>query len=236
MPDAMMCAIPARAGSTRLAGKNLLPLNGKPMIAYSIETALASGLFDDVYVCTEDERIAEVARAHGARVPMLMPAELCGDLVPSHAPCQRMAGFLAEECGRAIEVLVCLQPTSPLRSAADLTAAVERFGRGDLDALVSVTPIDPHYFHWALQREDHERCRMYFGDEFMMERPLLPPVYRPNGSIKIARLEKLRATGHFFGPRLGAIETPEERSIHVATRFEFELCEFLLARRDACAG
>ncbi len=225
----ILCAIPAKAGSKRLPGKNLLPLAGKPMIAYSIETALASGLFEDVYVCTEDPTIAEVARQYGAKVPILIPPDLCGDLVPSHVPCQYMAAFLAER-GQPKEILVCLQPTSPLRSVEDLKTSVECFLRGDLDFLVSVTSIDPHYFHWAVVQDDG-RWRLYFGEQYMRERPLLPPVYRPNGSIKIAFLEKLQAIGHFFGPRLGVIVTPEERSVHVGTRFDFELCEFLIMRQ-----
>ena len=233
MNTAMLCAIPARGGSKRLPDKNLLPLAGKPMIAYTIETALKSGRFADVYVCTDDRRIAEAAREYGARVPLLMPPELCDDLVASHVPCRRMAEFLAAEERLTTDSLVCLQPTSPLRSVADLTAAVDRFERGDLDFLVSVTPIDPHYFHWAVEESAQAEWRMFFGDRFMKERPLLPPVFRPNGAIKIARLDKLAAAGHFFGLRLGTIETPEDRSIHVATRFEFDLCEYLLARRSA---
>jgi len=229
MIEQMLCCIPARAGSKRLPGKNLMPLAGKPMIAYSIETALTSGLFDNVYVCTEDPTIAEVARRYGASVPILMPPDLCRDLVPSHIPCQHMAEFLGNIAQRK-EILVCLQPTSPLRSVEDLRRSVERFLHGDLDFLVSVTRIDPHYFHWAIVPNDDNYWRLYFGDKYMQERPMLPPVYRPNGSIKIARLDKLKEIGHFFGSRLGVVETPEERSIHVATQLDFNLCEFLLRR------
>ncbi len=227
--DSWLCAIPARAGSKRLAGKNLRALAGKPMLAYSIEAALESGLFKDVFVCTEDETIAFEARRRGAQVPFLMPAELCGDMVASHAPCQRMAEHLAAK-GRTIDTLVCLQPSSPLRSSDDIKASVDRFSRGDLDFLASATPIDPHYFHWALSEKSDE-WGMWFGTQYIKDRTLLPPVLRPNGSIKIARLERLREVGHFFGPRLGVVETPEERSVHVATTFDFDLCEFLLARR-----
>lgn len=225
----LLCAIPARAGSKRLPGKNLLKLTGKPMIAYTIEAAIQTELFDKVYVCTDDERIATTARQYGAVVPILMPSDLCGDLVPSHAPCQYMASYLANR-GEKKDILVCLQPTSPLRSSDDIKAGVTRFIQNDLSFLVSITPIDPRYFHWALLPDDNECWHMYFGDEYMRERSLLPPVYRPNGSIKIARLDSLKKTGHFFGASLGTIETPEERSIHVATSFEFELCEFLLRK------
>lgn len=232
MLDGILCTIPARGGSKRLPRKNLRKLAGKPLIAYTIETAQQSGLFENVYVCTDDEEIAGIAREYNASVPILMPAELCGDLVASHVPCQYLAAHLAKN-GRTAQTLVCLQPTSPLRVADDLRAAMNRFQDHDFDSVVSVTPLDPHDFHWAVVPNGDDYWRMYFGNQYMKERPLLLPVYRPNGSIKIARLKALEQTGHFFGERLGVIETPVERSVHVAVEFDLRLCEQLLSERAA---
>src|SRR6202034_3827976 len=145
----MLCTIPARAGSKRLPGKNLQTLAGRPLIAYTIEVARQSGLFETVYVCTEDEEIADVARSCGASVPILMPQELCGDLVASHIPCRHMASHLAG-LGQSTDTLVCLQPTSPLRSVKDLISAVKKFQRGDFDFLVIVTTVSPHDYHSAV--------------------------------------------------------------------------------------
>jgi CMP-N,N'-diacetyllegionaminic acid synthase len=228
----MLCAIPARGGSKRLPRKNLRALAGKPLIAYTIEVARQSGLFESVYVCTEDKEIADIARDWGASVPILMPEELCGDLIASHIPCQHLAAHLAGR-GRSTDTLVCLQPTSPLRSIDDLTEAVSKFKGNDFDSLVSVTPVDPHDFHWAVVPNGDDYWRMYFGNEYMKERPLLPPVFRPNGSIKIARLPALARVGHFFGERMGVVEMPPERSVHVALEFDLKLCELILAERTA---
>jgi CMP-N,N'-diacetyllegionaminic acid synthase len=230
VPERMLCAIPARGGSKRLPRKNLRSLAGKPLIAYTIEVARDSGIFDKVYVCTEDKEIADVALSCGASVPMLMPEELCGDLIASHIPCQRIAAHLATQ-GIPTDSLACLQPTSPLRSVDDLRLAVKKFEEGDFDFVVSVTPVDPHDFHWAVEPGDNNYWHMYFGSKYLKERPLLPPVFRPNGSIKIGRLPALEQIGHFFGERLGVIETPPERSIHVALEFDLKLCETLLAER-----
>jgi CMP-N,N'-diacetyllegionaminic acid synthase len=224
----MICTIPARGGSKRLARKNLRELAGKPLIAYSIEAALATGLFSQVYVCTEDEEIARTAIQFGAVVPELVPGELCGDLVASHIPCQYIATRLSK--GEPPDSLLCLQPSSPLRSAQDILDAVEKFSGGQFDFLVSVTPVDPHDFHWAVVPGEGLYWRMFFGSEYMKERPLLPPVYRPNGSIKIAKLSVLAAIGNFFGERLGVIETPVERSVHVAVEFDLQRCETILNR------
>jgi CMP-N-acetylneuraminic acid synthetase len=73
---------------------------------------------------------------------------------------------------------------------------------------------------------------MYFGDKYMIERPLLPPVYRPNGSIKIGRVDPLLERRNFFGPRLTVYPTPEERSLHVAEQYDFDLAEFLMSRQQ----
>ena len=92
MPENIICMIPARIGSKRLQRKNLLPLAGKPMLGYSIEAAREAGC-TPVYVCTESEEIADLARQIGAEVPFLVPEELCGDFISSHEPCQ----FVAEK-------------------------------------------------------------------------------------------------------------------------------------------
>lgn len=230
MPERMLCAIPARGGSKRLPRKNVRNLAGKPMIAHTIETARQSGIFDTVYVCTDDQEIADVALSHGAAVPFLMPQELCGDLVASHIPCQRLAVHLAEHANPT-DTLVCLQPTSPLRTVDDLQSAVNKFQTNAFDFVVSVTPVDPHYFHWAVAPKQDDFWGMYFGAQFLKERPLLPPVFRPNGSIKIGRLPVLAEVGHFFGERLGVVETPEDHSVHVAVEFDLKLCEMILAER-----
>jgi CMP-N,N'-diacetyllegionaminic acid synthase len=222
----MICTIPARGGSKRLSRKNLRHLAGKPLIAYSIESALQSGLFEQVYVCTEDEEIANVAVEFGAKVPKLVPAELCGDMVASHIPCQYIERQLPSH--GEVDDLICLQPSSPLRSVQDILDAVVKFNEGQFDFLVSVTPIDPHDFHWAVVPGGSDYWRMFFGSQYLKERLLLPPVYRPNGSIKIAKLGALATLGHFFGERLGAINTPFERSVHVALEFDLKLCETIL--------
>lgn len=228
MRDKMICTIPARGGSKRLPRKNVRELAGKPLIAYSIEAALEARLFDQVYVCTEDAEIARVATQFGASVPELVPGELCGDLVASHIPCQYVASRLP--ANGQIDSLMCLQPSSPLRSAQDIREAVEKFSGGQFDFVVSVTPVDPHDFHWAVVPGEGMYWRMFFGTQYLKERPLLPPVYRPNGSIKVAKLSALAATGNFFGERLGVIETPVERSVHVAMEFDLKLCETILKR------
>ena len=219
-----ICIIPARNGSKRLPNKNIKELNKIPMIVYSIKAALDSKLFDNIYVATDDIKIANISRKNGATVPFLIPVNLCEDNIASHIPCQ----YLIDKLKQKYQTLVCLQPTSPLRSNYDIIMSVQKYEKNNYNFLVSSTLIDPHYFHWALL--DNDDCNMYFGKKYMKERIYLENVYRPNGSIKIANINELKNHGNFFGNKLGMIEIPEERSIHVATQYEFDIAEFFLQK------
>jgi CMP-N-acetylneuraminic acid synthetase len=214
-----LCVIPARRGSKRLPEKNIAELGGRPMLAYTVDAALESGLFDRVLVSTEDAGIAELAAELGA-TPHERPEELAGDLVSATDVCLEA---LEDE-----DAVVCLQPSSPLRTAGDIRGAWHRFLDADADFLVSVTAIDPHYFHWALEPDGGAWHRMVFGSEYLVERPLLPARYRPNGAIKIGRSGPLAERRDFFGPRLAVYEMPEERSVHVALPFDLQVAELAL--------
>jgi CMP-N,N'-diacetyllegionaminic acid synthase len=228
-----LAVIPARLGSRRLARKNLLPLAGRPMLAYSIDAALESGLFREVVLSTEDPEIAAAGSAAGARIHE-READLAGDLVSATEVCLAVCEAMRRE-GKLFDAVVCLQPTSPLRTADDIRGAWRSFEQSGADFLVSVTPIDPHFFHWAV-RSGSRWWEMFFGDRYLVERPLLPPVFRPNGSIKIGRTGPLAERRNFFGPRLAVYETPAERSVHVAEQSDFDYAEFLKSRQPERDG
>lgn len=222
-------AIPARGGSKRLLRKNLYNLNNMPMIAYTIDSALKAGLSDRVYVCTEDDEIAEVAEKYGAEV-FKISEEMTGDLVSSTVPCLALYDHLVQD-GQEFEYIFNLQPTSPLRSSDDIVKSFSAIQNTGSDFLVSTTEIDPHYFHWALIEKETE-WRMYFEKKYLMERPLLPKVHRPNGAIKLARAEKLKQTGNFFGEKLTTYNMPDSRSIHVATLFDVQCILGILSNKN----
>jgi CMP-N-acetylneuraminic acid synthetase len=225
-----LIAIPARGGSKRLPRKNVLELGGQPMIAYTIQAAIESGISGQVYVCTEDEEIASVAERYGARVHWITD-DMAADEVSSTVPCLDLHRALAAS-GSEFEFIFNLQPTSPLRNARDLRDSLDRLETSDASFLVSVTEIDPHYFHWALV-SSLDTWRMYFGDDFLKERGQLPPVFRPNGAIKLARVTALVDRGNFFGQPLVVHAMPDDRSIHVATEFDLRCAEAMLATAHA---
>lgn len=215
----ILIAIPARGGSKRLFRKNLADLHGKAMMSHTISAAIDAGLCDDVFVCTEDEEIASVAKRDGAKV-FQIPESMAGDLVSSTVPCLELYDSLKRD-GKEIDYIITLQPTSPLRTGEDIKSSFDVMQASRSDYLVSVTPIDPHYFHWAFT-EKNGAWGMFFGKEFMKERLLLPPILRPNGAIKIAKTDKLKETENFLfhDYPIAVYVMPEERSIHVATTFD----------------
>ena len=223
--EKILIAIPARGGSKRLPKKNLFNIKGKPLIAYTIEAALNANLTDDIFVCTEDNEIAETSKKFGAKV-FIIPNEMAGDLVSSTVPCITLLEHLSR-LGKKNEYLFNLQPTSPLRNSDDIIQSFKALKDNSADFLLSVTKIDPHYFHWALEYKK-SIWDMYFEKNFLIERPLLPNVYRPNGAIKLAKAEKILEKKIFFEKKLTVYEMPEEKSIHVSTLFDIHCIEGIL--------
>lgn len=129
--------IPARSGSKRLEGKNVKLLNGKPMMAYTIEAALASNL-SDVVVSTDSAEIAEIAKGFGAQVPFIRPAELSGDLVTNKKVLLHAMEFLENARLRRYDLLFVLQPTSPIRKSQHINDCIELLDNGDFDTIASV--------------------------------------------------------------------------------------------------
>lgn len=226
-----LCVVPARGGSERLRGKNLLPLAGKPMIAYTIEAARECGLFDAVYVSTDSPEIAAQARSFGAQTPEPLPAERARPDQASMGACTWLHDRLKERGLGPWEWLFCLQPSSPLRTAEDLRAAAALVDEGRFEHVVSVTPIDPHYHHWAM-RDREGFLEPVFGPEYQVDRQYLPEALRPNGAIKAMRTDLVGLHETFFDSRrVGYLRMPEERSVHVAFETDFLLAEALLRRR-----
>lgn len=223
----VLIAIPARSGSKRVPRKNIKLLNGKPMIAYSIEAAIESKLTEVVWVCTDDQEIADISMSFGAQV-FRIPPEMAADDVSSTTPCLALLDHLEEVDRKQFDYLLNLQPTSPLRNSQDIKASHNMIIESQKSFLVSATEIDPHFFHWALQKQGKD-WRMYFGSKYMRERIYLEDVYRPNGAIKLAKSEHLKRHGNYFGKNLSVYFMPEERSIHVGTEYDFKCAEAMLS-------
>jgi len=138
----IIAIIPARGGSKRLPGKNIKLLADKPLIAWTIEAALESKVFDHVFVSTDCDEIAQVAKTFGAEVPFLRPAEIATDTATTNDVVTHLVEWFEKEYNRAVTTVAILQPTSPLRNAKNVQEAFALMGNEDTKAVVSVCELE----------------------------------------------------------------------------------------------
>ncbi|WP_128113713.1 acylneuraminate cytidylyltransferase family protein [Polynucleobacter necessarius] len=142
----VIAIIPARAGSKGLLGKNIKPLCGKPLIAWSVEAGLASRYIDEVMVTTDGEDISHIAKKFGASIPFLRPPELAGDTATTFDAVKHVIDFYAQKMHKKFDYIVLLEPTSPLREKDDLDRMLEKLvsNDGEYDAIVSLGEVHEH--------------------------------------------------------------------------------------------
>lgn len=216
--------IPARAGSKGLPGKNLKEFAGKPLIVHTIEAAMESRL-DRVLVSTDDEAIAAVAVAAGAEVPFLRPAHLATD----EATSLDVVLHVIEQLGLTPSDAICLlQPTSPLRVAADIDSALEIAERSRV-SVISVTEFSKP-LAWAYRVEDGALIKAFDGAP--SRRQDAPLLYFPNGAIYVLSVEALRQHGTFIPPGAQSYVMESERSVDIDTALDFAIAEFLHGRAN----
>jgi CMP-N,N'-diacetyllegionaminic acid synthase len=180
MPS-VLALIPARGGSKSIPKKNIVPLLGKPLLAYSIEAALQSGVIDHVYVSSDDAEILSAAQQFGA-TPLQRTPSLALDESPTDPV---IADFIAKVAAEPEDIIVLLQPTSPLRTAEHVRAAVESFQAAPAgQAVISVCNIDNKVLKAYLQQGDY--LEALAGADFPYKRRQdLPALYMPNGALYI---------------------------------------------------
>ena len=189
MPESVLAVIPARGGSKRVPRKNLRVVGGKPLIAWSIEQALAASTITRTIVTTDDDEIAGVARAYGADVPFLRPASISGDASTDLEAFTHLLEWLRDHEGAVPDVCVHLRPTYPLRRVADIDAMVHLLvDTPALDAVRSVTVSDETPFKMWF-RDDGGRLApvvtLSLVDPWNMPRQQLPVTYIQNASIDV---------------------------------------------------
>ena len=225
--DRRLCLVPARGGSQRVPRKNVAPLAGRPLLAWTVQAALDSRLFQRVVVSTEDAEIARIAEGHGATV-LPRPAGLATSTATGVDVCVDALERLGA-AGETFDVLAFLLPTSPLRTAADLRGAWARFVERDADFLMAVTDYAIPPF-WALE-EREGFLRPYWGHEYLVKSQELPRVCVDNGAVYLARVDAFLRERTFYGERLVGHWMPRERSVDVDEPVDLALAEFFLARR-----
>lgn len=214
--------IPARGGSKGIPRKNIRKIAGKPLIAWTIEAALASPGIDAAVVSTEDAEIAEVGRAWGAEVPFLRPAELAADETPGIDPVLHAITMLPQ-----YDAVVLLQPTSPLRATGDIDGVLTLAAKAGAPAVVSVCE-PQHHPNWMYRIDAQGRLDPLLPRPKVSRRQDLPPVYALNGAIYYARTDWLQRTRSFVAADTLGYPMPSERSVDIDGPLDWHLAEMLL--------
>lgn len=227
----MLAIIPARGGSKGIPGKNIRMLCGKPLIAHSIEVALACNSIDRVIVSTDDEEIAKVAREYEAEIPFMRPKELAQDNSIAIDAYLYTIERLNNEFGEQYQEFTVLLPTSPLRIPEDIDNAVELFKSKDADTVLTFAEMS-HPPVWAVKIHPDGTLQNYFDiDMELKNRQELEVGYMPNGSIYVFKYSLLKDKYTIYSDKTYAYVMPPERSVDIDTEIDFKFAEFLMRSR-----
>jgi CMP-N,N'-diacetyllegionaminic acid synthase len=231
--------ITARGGSKGIPGKNLKLLAGKPLLAYTVETARRSGVLDRVILSTDDEAIAAAGRDLGCDVPFIRPLDLAQDETPHLPVIQHATRWMQERASYTPDAVMILQPTSPLRTADDIVAAVSLLDRSGADSVLSVNEVPVHSHPMRALRIDERGDAVLFvsGDPVrkrVNRRQDLPPAWVMNGAIYACRTRVLfDAEPSLYGNRVVAYRMPADRSISIDDLEDWHAAERALASRHS---
>ena len=228
-----LAIIPARGGSKRVVGKNIRQLNGKPLIEYSINSALQVRKISRVIVSTDDPDIANISSDLGAYVPFIRPAEFAQDDTPDIAVYKHAVTWLSEEEGNIPDIVVWLRPTTPLREPEDIESSINLLINSNADCVRSVCLVE-HHPYWMLKFDGDRLLPFINGIDIMgkyYQRQLLPPVYRLNGAVDVSRPFQVMSTNRLYSGEMRGYIMPVERSIDIDDEIDFIIAETLLNRK-----
>jgi len=232
----VVAVIPARARSKSLPGKNMKKLLGKSLIFYTIKAALRSKFIDRTIVSTDGKKIAEIAKKYGAEVPFLRPAHLATDTAHTPAVIEHAINYLEKDDGYRVNIVVTLQPTSPLRQAEHIDLGIKKFLNAGTDSLVGVKVAFPP---WWLFKPKGNKVVPFIEfkkgvNALNLERQQLPKIYQVNGALYATKRDYLRRANSLINPKNCAyLLMDEESSLDIDTPLDFKVIRQVLKRRKS---
>ena len=227
-----MAFIFARGGSKGLPGKNIRPLGGKPLIAWSIEQALAVERIDRVIVSTDSDEIASISKQYGAEVPFIRPANLATDESPEWLAWRHGLEYLKEETSAMPEIMVSLPATAPLRFMSDINNCIDEYEKGPTDVVITVT--DAHrspYFNMVKENPDGTFGIVNAPALAIEQRQDAPIVYDMTTVCYVVNSDFIMSHDSIFEGRVRAVHVPIERAVDIDSLLDFQIAEVLLSNR-----
>jgi N-acylneuraminate cytidylyltransferase len=223
----VLALIPARGGSKGVPRKNVRDVGNKPLIAWTIEAALASRYIDRAILSSDDDEIMDVAGRFGCEVPFRRPSQLASD----EASAMSVVLHAVAALERRYDYLVLLQPTSPLRETADIDGAILACHERDAPSCVSLSRVDKNP-GWMFTIDGDTLLHPFFpAGKIPARRQDSAPVFALNGAVYVARPELLERTGDFIGPGTIGYVMPRERSLDIDDEFDLKLAVLLKSNR-----
>ena len=230
-----LAVIPARGGSKGVPRKNVRPVLGRPLLAYTVDTALAARhLLHDVVLSTDDEEVAGVGRSLGLDAPFLRPPELAGDDVPMAPVLQHAVSFVEGRDGVRMDWVLLLQPTEPFRAVDDIEACLDLAGGSGCDSVISVVRVFATH-PVLMKRIEDDRLVPFCVEEQEGTRrqDYDPPAYMRNGAIYLTRRDVLMERGSIWGDVIRPYVMPTERSVSVDEERDLKVIEAIMLERQA---
>ncbi len=223
----VLVIIPARGGSKGIPHKNIKPLNGKPLIHYTIDVARTIVSDDDICVSTDDPEIISVVENYGLKVPFVRPEELATDAAGTYEVLLHAINYYEEKLHRRYDVVILLQNTSPFRSAKQLQEAIKLY-RDDIDMVVSVKECPANPYYCVFEENDEGFLRVCKGDGNIFRRQDAPKVYEYNGAIYIMNAEMLKTTHmHKMTKRIKYV-MDDFSSFDLDTMWDWQMAEMMV--------
>ena len=214
--------IPARGGSKGLPKKNILNFCGKPLIGWTIEEACKSAYIDRLIVSTDNTTIGEISKAYGCDVPFIRPKNISND----KATTDDVVMHALKTINESFEIVIILQPTSPLRTNKDIDSALVKLVKSNATSLVSMFLSDKPY-EW-FHRINSKGFIRSINDSKINNRQVAKNAYLPNGAIYISKVNTYREKRTFYHRNSIAYIMPKSRSIDIDDKLDFKIAEFLL--------
>ena len=228
----ILCTICARGGSKGVKNKNIKELNGKPLIAYTIEQAKASGLFEHIVISTDSDDIANVAKKYGAEIFFKRSDEMASDTAGKLDVIKDAFKKSEEYYNKTFDYLIDLDATAPLRLTEDIINSFKQFKENNNDNLITAMPSRRSpYFNLVEQDKDGKVYLSKKIDSAVVRRQDAPKSYDMNASIYIWKREIILNENSIFLEKTGLYVMPEERSIDIDNELDFKFVEFLMRNK-----
>jgi len=229
----ILAIIPARGGSKSVPRKNIVKINGIPLISYTIKAALKVGYLTDIIVSTDDPEIAEISREFGAQTPFIRPSDLASDEAQSALVIEHALYFMENLNGFKYDAILMLQPTSPLRTSQHIHESLDLFKSEECDSVVSLVSVGGNH-PLRMKRLVNKHLVNYVDQGFwnMKPRQSLPDIYIRNGAIYLIRRGAFLQQKQLIGDKCLGYVMNDSESINIDTPIDLKIAELLIKDKE----